>query len=282
MPKTIFRFTPSAEGVRVVRTELTHVAPPPVDAAAGPSASSSHDTAGAPAPSVSASTTLSDRHEAEYSLLEDALRSARVALGYYPDCSPVSELALRPEIEDVTDERPLRLHSSQLPRAEEPLVAEASVDDEEEEPFCMPSLVQHAPTTPLSSSPAAGDGLFANATSGAAAGSAARATADAAPTDAAPTDAGAVVEWHALLSASVAEAFRLIDRDGDGVVSGREMTLACRREPHLRQLLGLPPVLSHEDGSLEAFEAFFEALDAEGTQTLTHAQFQDVFHFGRL
>eukprot|EP00966_Prymnesium_polylepis_P035796 831286-Prymnesium_polylepis.1 len=154
MPSTVFRFTPSAEGVRVVRTDnpAAHVLTP-----------GDAGTAGAPASSASASATLAARHGAECSLLEDALRSARSALGY-PDGYLASELAPRANIEDVTDE-PLRLLSSQLWREEDPLVAEAF--DEEEEAFCMPSLVQHAPTTRHPSSPTAGNCLFANATSGA-------------------------------------------------------------------------------------------------------------------
>ena len=52
---------------------------------------------------------------------------------------------------------------------------------------------------------------------------------------------------------------------------------ACRTDPEIRSLLGLPMHIRQEDGSRDAFEAVFQRLDADDSKSIDLREFIDVF-----
>ena len=59
-----------------------------------------------------------------------------------------------------------------------------------------------------------------------------------------------------------------IDRNGDGVLSRIEVIRACRSDPSICELLGLPRVIRQEDGTRDAFEQVFQQLDADDSKSI--------------
>jgi hypothetical protein len=70
----------------------------------------------------------------------------------------------------------------------------------------------------------------------------------------APSSALAALPPPAPLEHHVAEAFSLIEANGDGVLSRAEVIKACRASERVRTLLCLPMTIRLEDGTREAFD----------------------------
>ena len=85
------------------------------------------------------------------------------------------------------------------------------------------------------------------------------------PPEALVVDAPGGAPGGAAHNARFSEAFGLIDRDGDGLLSRAEIILACRADSAVRELLGLP---SHGGvywgPSVDAFEALFQVSHRAG------------------
>jgi chromosome segregation ATPase len=62
---------------------------------------------------------------------------------------------------------------------------------------------------------------------------------------------------------AVAEAFALLDRNGDGSLSRAEVIKGLRAQPTVRALLGLGAVVRQEDGTRDAFEAVYQAINPQ-------------------
>jgi Ca2+-binding EF-hand superfamily protein len=67
---------------------------------------------------------------------------------------------------------------------------------------------------------------------------------------------------------AVAEAFALLDRNGDGSLSRAEVIKGLRAQPAVRALLGLGAVVRQEDGTRDAFEAVYQAIDRDGSKAI--------------
>ena len=76
-----------------------------------------------------------------------------------------------------------------------------------------------------------------------------------------------------LVSHHYAEAFAAIDKNGNGELSRSEIIKACRVNPQVRELLGLPARVQQEDGSRDRFESVFQFLDADGSKSIELAEF---------
>merc|ERR1740121_57296 len=73
--------------------------------------------------------------------------------------------------------------------------------------------------------------------------------------------------------AVASEAFRIIDKNGNGSLSRIEVILACRRDPSVRALLGLPATIRQEDGSRDRFEQVFQAMDSDDSKDVDFEEF---------
>ena len=71
----------------------------------------------------------------------------------------------------------------------------------------------------------------------------------------------------------IAEAFSLIDANGDGVLSRAEVIKACRASERVRTLLGLPKNIRQEDGTRDSFEEVFQKFDADDSKSITLDEF---------
>ena len=71
----------------------------------------------------------------------------------------------------------------------------------------------------------------------------------------------------------IAEAFSLIDANGDGVLSRAEVIKACRANERVRTLLGLPKNIRQEDGTRDSFEEVFQKFDADDSKSITLDEF---------
>lgn len=69
------------------------------------------------------------------------------------------------------------------------------------------------------------------------------------------------------------ELFASMDKNQDGTVNRREMIIACRKDPQVREYLGLPK--SFKQGSEEhtRFEEVFQGLDADDSREVTIEEF---------
>ena len=80
------------------------------------------------------------------------------------------------------------------------------------------------------------------------------------------------------LTAAAARTFNQIDKNGDGVVTVRELIIALRADESLAVTLGLVSgKVRQEDGTRDALLAFFDSLDANGDRELTMEEFAAVF-----
>jgi len=79
---------------------------------------------------------------------------------------------------------------------------------------------------------------------------------------------------------NAAEAFARIDTNGDGLLSRAEIIKACRVDPEVCGLLGLPQWIRQEDGSRDIFETVFQGLDADSSRYIDLAEFMRVFEPG--
>ncbi len=76
---------------------------------------------------------------------------------------------------------------------------------------------------------------------------------------------------------AVRAAFRLIDANGDGTLSRIEVIKAVRSMPQVRSLLALPASIRQEDGTRDAFERVYQAIDADDSKSITCAEFETYF-----
>ena len=72
-------------------------------------------------------------------------------------------------------------------------------------------------------------------------------------------------------------AFERIDKDGSGTLSRIEIIQACKIDPGVRSLLGIPAAIRQEDGSRDALELVFQAIDKDGSKAITLAEFLGTF-----
>ena len=70
------------------------------------------------------------------------------------------------------------------------------------------------------------------------------------------------------------EAFRLIDKNGDGVLSRIEVIQACRNDGEVARLLRLPQQIKQEDGSRDRFEEIFQMMDIDDSKEVDLQEFQ--------
>mmetsp|Transcript_4165 Transcript_4165/g.9078 ORF Transcript_4165/g.9078 Transcript_4165/m.9078 type:complete len:521 (-) Transcript_4165:436-1998(-) len=73
-----------------------------------------------------------------------------------------------------------------------------------------------------------------------------------------------------------AQAFAVMDRNGDGMLSRSEVVKALRTEQSVRDILGLGPTVKEGDGSKEQFEDVFQRLDKDGSKSITSTEFAAV------
>lgn len=60
-----------------------------------------------------------------------------------------------------------------------------------------------------------------------------------------------------------------MDRNGDGIISRIELIQACRNDPRVRTLLGLPQAIRQEDGTRDTFEQAFQLLEEDASNGIT-------------
>ena len=79
---------------------------------------------------------------------------------------------------------------------------------------------------------------------------------------------------RALRRASARAAFRLIDKNGDGTLSRIEVIKALRTQPKVQKILQLPAIIRQEDGTRDAFEAVFQAIDKNSNKEICLEEFE--------
>ena len=72
-------------------------------------------------------------------------------------------------------------------------------------------------------------------------------------------------------------AFLKIDKNKDGSLSRAEVITAVRAEPEIRTLLGLPAQIKQEDGTRDAFEQVFQAMDVDSSKKIDEQEFVAYF-----
>lgn len=72
-------------------------------------------------------------------------------------------------------------------------------------------------------------------------------------------------------------AFLKIDKNKDGSLSRAEVITAVRAEPEIRSLLGLPAQIKQEDGTRDAFEQVFQAMDVDSSKKIDEQEFVAYF-----
>lgn len=73
----------------------------------------------------------------------------------------------------------------------------------------------------------------------------------------------------------IAEAFRKIDRSGDGSLSRAEVIAACRKDADVRSMLGMPA--DFQDSDREHFERIFQAMDGDADKRISLDEFVRFF-----
>ena len=79
-------------------------------------------------------------------------------------------------------------------------------------------------------------------------------------------------------SKKASAAFKKMDKNGDGRLSRAEVIQALRKDVEVRKLLGLEEfeTIRQEDGSRDAFEKVFQALDADSNKMIDEKEFSRV------
>ena len=85
---------------------------------------------------------------------------------------------------------------------------------------------------------------------------------------------GTTNQPRAIRRASARAAFKLIDKNGDGVLSRIEVVKALRTSAKVQKLLQLPAIIRQEDGTRDEFERVFQAIDADNNKQLTLQEFE--------
>ena len=70
------------------------------------------------------------------------------------------------------------------------------------------------------------------------------------------------------------DVFRIIDTNGDGVLSRVEIVTACRANPEVAKCLGLPQHIKPEDGSRDLFERIYQKMDVDGSKDVDLEDFK--------
>ena len=78
-------------------------------------------------------------------------------------------------------------------------------------------------------------------------------------------------------TAIVHAAFKLIDKNGDGVLSRIEVVKALRDSAQVRKLLALPEKIRQEDGTRDLFERVYQSIDTDDSKSITLAEFEAYF-----
>ena len=78
-------------------------------------------------------------------------------------------------------------------------------------------------------------------------------------------------------TALVHAAFKLIDKNGDGVLSRIEVVKALRTSAQVRKLLALPEKIRQEDGTRDLFERVYQGIDTDDSKSITLPEFEAYF-----
>lgn len=85
------------------------------------------------------------------------------------------------------------------------------------------------------------------------------------------------LDWAEGEEKKAKQIFKQVDKDGDGVVTIRELIIAIRKDEKLADTLKLPSAVRQEDGTRDQLEKFFQKLDTDGDRTLTFDEFSKFF-----
>ena len=75
----------------------------------------------------------------------------------------------------------------------------------------------------------------------------------------------------------LAEAFALMDKNGDGILSREDVVQTCQRHGRLRSLLGFPSHIKPADATQRSFERAFHLMDKGGSHTVDFSEFCAFF-----
>ena len=94
---------------------------------------------------------------------------------------------------------------------------------------------------------------------------------------AAPSPAAAALSRQDELDQRCKKTFAAIDKNKDGQLSKAELYKAVKDDPTVRSLLGLPASVAQGVGK-EEFLAVFQAMDADGSDSVDYYEFRASFH----
>ena len=73
------------------------------------------------------------------------------------------------------------------------------------------------------------------------------------------------------------EVFDIVDHDKDGKINKRELILACRTSKDIAEFFGLPRTIRAEDGSRDAMERLFQAVDLSDDRQWSWEEFRSFY-----
>mmetsp|Transcript_44194 Transcript_44194/g.104020 ORF Transcript_44194/g.104020 Transcript_44194/m.104020 type:complete len:173 (+) Transcript_44194:63-581(+) len=76
----------------------------------------------------------------------------------------------------------------------------------------------------------------------------------------------------------IVNIFRILDLNGDGVITQTECIEGLRKNPMIAMKLGMPSVMHEDDGSLNTFEEVFNEIDVDHSKTIELAEL--LVHYG--